>query len=259
MKTGNDAQVEYLGQTGLLIRVGGRSIIVDPYLSNSVQELDAPDLVRKIPIPYQPEDLTCVDWILLTHDHIDHCDPHTILKLMDSNPMAVVIGPLSVRRRVESWGIAKDRLVKPPILETPLSGGLTVQSVIASHPRVRLDHEGYPEAVGYFFRYNGSNLYLAGDTSVCDELISSLKALPPINIALLPVNEDNYFRRRRGIVGNMSVREAFCLAAEVGIKNLLPVHWDMFEANGACFAEIKAIYSSCKWPFRLLDKSCISL
>ena len=66
---------------------------------------------------------------------------------------------------------------------------------------------------------------------MCDELIDVLKNIGDIDIALLPVNEDNYFERRRGIVGNMSARDAFGLAAEVGIKSVVPVHWDMFAIN----------------------------
>jgi hypothetical protein len=38
--------------------------------------------------------------------------------------------------------------------------------------------------------------------------------LGPIDVAFLPMNERSFFRKRRGIIGNMSVREAFAMAAE---------------------------------------------
>jgi L-ascorbate metabolism protein UlaG (beta-lactamase superfamily) len=80
----------------------------------------------------------------------------------------------------------------------------------------------------------------------------------PIDIALLPVNEDNFFRRRRGIVGNMTIREAFGLAAEVGIRRVVPVHWDMFAVNSASPEEIKAVYRADAWPFDLIEVGGIS-
>jgi L-ascorbate metabolism protein UlaG (beta-lactamase superfamily) len=95
-------------------------------------------------------------------------------------------------------------------------------------------------------------VWVAGDTSVCEEMIEHLHALKPIHTALLPVNEDNFFRRRRGIVGNMSVREAFGLAAELGIEQVVPVHWDLFEANSTTPEEIQAVYHTHLWPFRLI-------
>jgi L-ascorbate metabolism protein UlaG (beta-lactamase superfamily) len=86
-----------------------------------------------------------------------------------------------------------------------------------------------------------------------------LKGAGPIDTALLPVNEDNYFRRRRGIVGNMTIREAFGLAAELGIRSVVPVHWDMFAVNSASPDEIKAVYKADAWPFELIEAGGISL
>ena len=77
MNTATRACIEHLGQTGLKIDLDDLTVLVDPYLSHSVQELDAPDLVRQVPIPYQPHELSTVDWVLITHEHMDHCDPHT--------------------------------------------------------------------------------------------------------------------------------------------------------------------------------------
>ena len=74
---------------------------------------------------------------------------------------------------------------------------------------------------------------------------------PPEGMTAGPVNEDNFFRRRRGIIGNMSIREAFELAAETGIKEVFPVHWDMFKVNSAIPKEIKIIYDNYSWPFKL--------
>ena len=123
--------------------------------------------------------------------------------------------------------------------------------VAAAHPTICHDEYGLPQSVGYMFSYNDRVLYVAGDTSVCDEMIEILKGLPPIDVALLPVNEDNFFRRRRGIVGNMSVREAFELAREVKIKEVIPVHWDMFACNSTSQGEIMGVYNSIDWPFEL--------
>ena len=49
--------IEYLGQSGLKIDHKNLNILIDPYLSNSVQELDSKDLVRQVPIAYKPEAL----------------------------------------------------------------------------------------------------------------------------------------------------------------------------------------------------------
>ena len=97
MKTSTRAHIEHLGQTGLRIDLEDLTVLVDPYLSHSVEELDASDLVRKMPIPYQPNELTEVDWVIITHEHMDHCDPRTLPVLAQASPRARFIGPLAVR------------------------------------------------------------------------------------------------------------------------------------------------------------------
>ena len=89
-------QLEHLGQTGLRIDVGDLTVLVDPYLSHSVQELDSPDLVRQVPISYKPNELTGVDWVLITHEHMDHCDPHTLPILAKASSNARFMGPLAL-------------------------------------------------------------------------------------------------------------------------------------------------------------------
>ena len=73
-----------------------------------------------------------------------------------------------------------------------------------------------------------------------------LKELAPIEVAFLPMNERNYFRDRRGIIGNMTIREAFGLVNEIGVNVLVPTHWDMFEPNAVPREEIELLYALLK-------------
>jgi L-ascorbate 6-phosphate lactonase len=243
---------QHLGQTGLKINSGKTCLLIDPYLSHSVQELDAPDLLRQVPIPYAPHSLRDVDWVLITHEHMDHCDPHTIPVLAKASPQARFVGPEPVRKQLKAWGISEDRIVKPSPTWLDLDSNLRVSAVPAAHPRVLEGTDGQPKAVGYLLERHQKQVWVAGDTSVCEEMIDFMQRFKPIHAALLPVNEDNFFRRRRGIVGNMSVREAFGLAAELGIEQVVPVHWDLFEANSTTPEEIQAVYHAHLWPFELV-------
>ena len=61
-----EVSLKLLGQSGCRIEYDGTVIYMDPYLSNSAQELDAPDLERLIPVPVQPESVTDADWVMIT-------------------------------------------------------------------------------------------------------------------------------------------------------------------------------------------------
>ena len=243
--------IEYLGQAGLKIKFKDLNILVDPYLSNSVEKLDNPDFIRKIPIPYNPTTLKNINFILITHDHIDHCDPLTLPLIYENNPKLKFVGPYSVRKKLMLWGIKEENIINPRNEFFSLGKDSEVRSVVAAHPKFEVAKDGFSSHIGYLFKFENLFIYSAGDTCVFDELIVELKDLPRVDIAILPVNEDNFFRRRMGIIGNMSIREAFGLADLLNFKNVVPVHWDMFEFNSTLPEEISSVYKGYKWNFKL--------
>jgi L-ascorbate metabolism protein UlaG (beta-lactamase superfamily) len=252
--------VQMLGQSGCRLAFPGATVYLDPYLSNSVQELDAPDITRLKPIAYPPARVTDADWVLITHDHIDHCDPHTIPQLASASSRCRFVGPPSVRSNLIQWGVEGSRIVAAVEDWQTLAPGLRICAVPAAHPAVKRDAQGQLACVGYLLDYAGQRIYLAGDTSVTDEILETLKAYGPIHTAFLPVNEHNYFRGRRGIIGNMSVREAFQLAVEIGASQVVAVHWDMFEINSVDPEEIRIVHQRMRPGFRLLiDPETIEL
>ena len=244
--------IKGLGQSGLLINHDQTNIIVDPYLSNSVEIIDSKDYKRLIPIPILPEEVKDINYILITHEHIDHCDPHTIPKLSIANPNAIFIGPKIVRENLLKWGIRKEQIIKSKDEIISLSNTLSLKTIPAAHPQIKFDDLGQPLAVGWLIVSKTKKVYISGDTSLCDDVIDSLKPFSPIDLAILPVNEDNYFRRKVGIIGNMSIREAFGFAEEIQASRVAPVHWDMFESNSTNPEEIISVYNCRNWSFSLL-------
>lgn len=249
--------INLLGQSGCKLSFSGVECYVDPYLSNSVQELDGPDLGRLIPIPFPPESVTDADWVLITHEHMDHCDPYTLPKLAAASPQARFLAPQRVIDILHSWGIDAERVKRAEEDWADLSPELRVRAVPAAHPEITRDAEGHLIHVGYLLEYRGKRLYFAGDTFLRQEIIDTLIAEGPIHTAFLPVNEHNFFRGRQGIIGNLSIREAFQFAEEIGVKQVVPLHWDMFAANAVDPEEILFIHHKLKPEFRLLMRPTV--
>ncbi len=249
--------IQMLGQSGCKFSFPEVNVYVDPYLSNSVQELDAQDLVRLVPIPFSPSDVRDADWILITHDHIDHCDPSTIPYIANASPQAMFIGPPAARKWLQQWGVAEERLFTASESWRLLTSRLRVCAVPAAHPEVSRDENGNLICVGYLLEFDGKLIYIAGDTFVQQEIIDAIMVHGEVHTAILPINEHNYFLERRGILGNMSVREAFRLAEEIGASNVIPVHWDMFAINSVSEEEIRLLYRNLNPPFSLLLRPTI--
>nr|VFJ62225.1 MAG: L-ascorbate metabolism protein UlaG, beta-lactamase superfamily [Candidatus Kentron sp. DK] len=244
--------IRMLGQSGCRLSFPGATIYVDPYLSNSVQELDAHDLGRQLPVPFPPEKVHDADWVLITHGHKDHCDPHTLPKLAAASPTARFIGPGPVVCKLKEWGIASERIITAQEGWFDLAPDLRICAIPAAHPEIERDGAGNLACVGYLLDYAGKRIYLAGDTFARQEIIDRLIAEGPVHTAFLPVNEHNFFRDRRGILGNMSVHEAFQFAVEIGARQVVAVHWDMFAINAVDPEEIRLIHQRMRPGFALL-------
>lgn len=255
--------VQYLGQSGWKLSFRSLIVYVDPYLSNSVEELDGPELKRLRPIAFPAESVADADYVLITHDHLDHCDPHTLPEIARRSPQAIFIGPQPVLEKLSEWGISPTRLQLAAEYWTTLgteNSDLRIVAVPAAHLSVERDTNGRLKYVGFIIEWLGRRIYIAGDTCADDAVIRAVESYKPIHTAILPVNEHNFYRARRGIVGNMSVREAFQFGADLEVKRVVAVHWDMFKVNSVYPEEIELLHKLINPPFALsIDPKFINL
>ena len=219
-----------LGQVGVAIKGPEGVLYVDPYLTDSDGE--GGTLERTFPPPLRPEDVTDADAVLLTHDHIDHTDPGTLLPISEASPAARFVAPFTARDRLVEAGLDGGRIVVPGVGEPVEVAGAKVTAVPSAHTELEQDPgRGYPY-LGYVVEWNGVTVYHAGDTVVYDGLIETLSAWE-VDVAFVPINGRDYFRTAQGIVGNTDLREAAELAETLDFGLTVPTHYDLFAFNGA--------------------------
>ena len=95
-------KVTYLGQAGLLFEKRGFKIMIDPYLSDSVEKIN-PKNYRRVPVD---ESIFKIkpDVMIFTHNHLDHYDPETVVHFIDENSNVTVLAPKSVWDEVRRIG-----------------------------------------------------------------------------------------------------------------------------------------------------------
>jgi L-ascorbate metabolism protein UlaG (beta-lactamase superfamily) len=84
--------------------------------------------------------------------------------------------------------------------------------------------------LGYVIDADGARLFHAGDTIYYDRMETTLAEMA-VDVAMLPINGRDPVREARGIVGNLSEREAAWLASAIGAEVVLPMHYDVFARN----------------------------
>ena len=243
-----NVHLQFLGQVGLLVDDGNFRILIDPYFTDSVAEQFGAELKRCVLPPYTGSSCPHIDFLLLTHAHLDHTDPATLAPLLAAQPHLQIFAPYESREILSKLG--HDRAKIPPADWMPLAPGLSIRAVPAAHREIQRDPNGECRDVGYILKCGNTTIYHAGDTIPHSEIFAALQG-ESIDLAVLPVNERNHYRDAQGIIGNMTLREAFQMTADLGAKTLIPTHWDMFAPNSVFPEEIELLHQLHDPPFEL--------
>ena len=83
--------ITWLTQGSFLFESNGTRIIIDPYVSDF---LETQGLKRMVDFPLSLEELKS-DFLICSHDHLDHLDPETIEKIAKMYPECIFAGPKS--------------------------------------------------------------------------------------------------------------------------------------------------------------------
>jgi L-ascorbate metabolism protein UlaG (beta-lactamase superfamily) len=237
---GDEITLQWLGQSGFLLKYRSTCIVLDPYISTKIERETAGDPTHKhtriTPPPIDPNSIDYADYIICSHDHGDHFDPESILPIMRSSKNCMLILPAAATGHAKSIGIDADKIIAMEGEDSVMfADNIKISSIPCLHDRFGAANDfgytsdyGYPN-LGFIIDIGGYTIYHAGDTLYYAALPDILSEYG-INAALLPVNGGDSERLSRGIIPNMQYYEAADLGAKIA-EWVVPVHYDMFENN----------------------------
>ncbi len=200
-------KITWIGQAGLLVQTQTLTMLIDPYLSDSVGESN-PKMHRRIPVDQALFALS-PDVILCTHDHADHCDLQTLEHWLKGDRKTDVLGPRSVWERLRAYGGPHNYILFQPGTSWSFPG-LRVTAVKAEHSD--------PCAIGVILDDGEKVVYVTGDTLYNSQIFASLP--DKIDQVILPVN---------GVGNNMNFADAARFARACRAAVAIPVHWGLMD------------------------------
>lgn len=162
-RSGKDVVITPIKHASMRISCGGREIEVDP--------------VTALPPKTDYSKMPKADYILITHEHDDHCDLQAVKALSKENTR-VIANPNTVKLLGVGEEIRKGGKMK-------LADDITVEAVAAyntSRDKLKFHPKGRDN--GYILTLDGLRIYIAGDT----EPIEEMKSIKNIDVAFLPCN-----------------------------------------------------------------------
>ncbi len=200
-------KVTWLGQAGLLLETDEIKIMVDPYLSDSVAEIN-PANFRRVPVDERFFDIK-PDIMIFTHSHLDHYDPQTVERFLTPESKVTVLAPSSVWDKVRKYGAQNNCVLFDR--HTVWSHGSALFSAVKAQHSDEF-------AIGVIIEIESKKYYITGDTLYSTDIFGDIP--DDIYALFLPVN---------GVGNNMNMTDAARFADKIGAQKVVPLHIGLFD------------------------------
>ena len=202
-------KVTWLGQAGLLFEKGERSVLIDPYFSDSVASFD-PAKKRRIKLD-EKFLKTEPSVMIFTHDHADHYDEETApVFFARKTKRMTVLSPFSVWQKARKYGFHNYVLFDRQTEWTEY--GFRFRAVKAVHS------DAFAIGVVITDLEENKTYYVTGDTLYSEEIFGDISVRP-----------DAVFVCINGEGNNMNATDAtrFCDRLDAAVA--VPIHFGMFD------------------------------
>ena len=201
-------EITFLGQAGFLIKSQDKNILIDPYLSNSVEKVE-PNSYRRQPIDQSIFDIK-VDMIICTHNHLDHYDEETLNHFINSESGITFLSPRSVWVNARKYG-GNNNFINFNVGSIWSECGLEIKAVKAEHSDEL--------AIGLIISDGERNYYFTGDTLYNEQVVKSVKDYKIFAMFCVCNGKGN----------NMNKTDAVKFYNRLNAKYFVPIHTKMFD------------------------------
>ncbi len=216
----------WFGHSSYFMQVDGKKILVDPVFSSNASPFSFTTYSFKGSDVYTPEDMPEIDYLIITHDHYDHLDYETIIKL--KSKVKRIITGLGVGAHFEQWGFEHKIITeKDWDEEEDLGDGFKILTTSGRHFSGRGFKRNQSIWLSMVLVTPTMKIFIGGDSGYDThfELIGEQHG--PFDLAILECGQYNAYWKYIHMMPEETVQAAIDLKAKV----LLPVHWAKFSLS----------------------------
>jgi L-ascorbate metabolism protein UlaG (beta-lactamase superfamily) len=214
----------WLGHASFFIRLSGISLLIDPVL------FDNAFLKRLVPLPVSPEQFTGLDYLLISHDHRDHCDKKSLKTLAANNPnvtwltglhLDVLLKQITGSQNLQAAGWYQTFRTNEP---------LRITYVPSRHWGKRsLRDTNLRLWGGFVIESQGKTIYFCGDSGYGSHFADIGKLFPSIDYCLVGIGayKPEYFMKQN----HTSPADAVRAFRDTGARNMIPMHYGTYDLS----------------------------
>jgi L-ascorbate metabolism protein UlaG (beta-lactamase superfamily) len=227
-----DATLFRLGHSTVLLKLDGGWWLTDPVFSERASPVSFAGPKRFHAPPLGIDELPPIRCVILSHDHYDHLDRATVLRLAPK--VELFVAPLGVGERLIAWGVERARVRQLDWWQETMVGGVRLAAVPAQH----FSGRGLRDAdrslwASWVIDAPGARLFFSGDTGYHAGFKAIGERYGPFDVAMLETG--GYDRMWADV--HMRPEQTLQAHLDLGGRWLLPIHNGTFDLAFHAWAE----------------------
>ena len=226
IKSENDS-LTWFGHSAFLLSIDNKKILIDPMLSPIASPVSFVGVKRynysEDIMLHLIDEMPSIDAVFITHDHYDHLDYQSIIKL--KSKVSHFFVPLGVSAHLIRWGVPEENITELNWWEETEYQGLTIALIPARHFSGRdpfnLDTTLWG---GWVILGKNTHLFTSGDGGYYAHFKEVGKKYGPFDITLIEGGQ--YDRSWPDI--HMAPEQSVQANLDVNGKTMMLMHWGAF-------------------------------
>lgn len=214
----------WYGHSVVLMRMSNKTLLIDPMLGPNASPI-APFATKRFSDNTLDliDDFSDIDLLLLTHDHYDHLDFHSIKKLKGKVKKYYVA--LGVARHLIKWGVPEKDITEFDWWDRQSFEGITITFTPTRHFSGRgLTDRAKSLWGGWAFKTANENIWFSGDGGYGKHFKDIGEKLGPFDFGFMECGQYNEHWHQIHMYPEESVQAALDAKAQ----KVMPVHWAGF-------------------------------
>ncbi|GAC1413201.1 MAG: MBL fold metallo-hydrolase [Candidatus Doudnabacteria bacterium] len=213
----------WFGHSSYFLQHQNFKVLVDPIFSGYASPFPLFGKSFSGSDAYTADDFPNLDLLVLSHDHYDHLDYKTILKL--AAKVKKVVTSLGVGAHLEYWGIPQSKIIELDWNEkTDLGKEASITATPTRHFSGRTFKRAQSLWSSFVLRLGEYNIFLGADSGYGTHFKIIGDKYGPFDLAIL---ENGQYGREWPFI-HMVPEDTAKAFADLRAKVLLPVHWGKF-------------------------------